>query len=130
MTPKATKNDAIQAAVDIAPQAQGAERDVSLSALIGPATRVGADLSRHAVARDTDTVANGLADIWRPSPFRAYRLGVTQDVSRTCALCGDPIEADQAWMATDGGETAHSGCVYSSTDAAERDRWMPPDSVA
>jgi len=44
----------------------------------------------------------------------------------TCALCGDPIEPDQAWLTADDGRRAHSGCVYSDADAAERDLWMPP----
>jgi hypothetical protein len=45
----------------------------------------------------------------------------------TCALCGDPIESDQATMVADGA-TAHSGCVYRDADEADRDRWMPPDT--
>jgi hypothetical protein len=45
---------------------------------------------------------------------------------RTCALCGEPIDADQAWMTADDGVVAHSGCVYSDvTNVEQRDRWMP-----
>lgn len=50
--------------------------------------------------------------------------------ARTCALCGDAIDADQAWMTTQGGDAAHSGCVYSDADPTDRDRWMPPDDAA
>ena len=45
----------------------------------------------------------------------------------TCALCGDPIEPDQAWMTDADDRQAHSGCVYSDADVAGRDRWMPPE---
>jgi len=58
---------------------------------------------------------------------RAYRRHVTADDARTCALCGNPIDSDQAWMTSDDGRLAHSGCVYSDADVAGRDRWMPPD---
>jgi hypothetical protein len=48
---------------------------------------------------------------------------------RRCALCGDPIDADQAWMQADEGAVAHSGCVYSDvTNAEQRDRWMPGET--
>jgi hypothetical protein len=47
--------------------------------------------------------------------------------SANCALCGDPIEPDQAQMVSDDGRVAHSGCVYSDRDVAGRDRWMPPE---
>ncbi len=57
----------------------------------------------------------------------AYRHRVTADEVRTCAICGDPIEPDHAWMTSDDGRVAHSGCVYSDADVAGRDRWMPPD---
>jgi hypothetical protein len=58
----------------------------------------------------------------------AYRQRVTSDDDvRTCAICGDPIETDHAWLAADDGRIAHSGCVYSDADVAGRDRWMPPD---
>jgi hypothetical protein len=60
----------------------------------------------------------------------AYRQRVTTDDVRTCAICGDPIEPDHAWLASDDGRVAHSGCVYSDADVAGRDRWMPPDTVA
>jgi hypothetical protein len=43
-----------------------------------------------------------------------------------CALCGEPIEREHAWMTSDDG-VAHSGCVYSDADVAGRDRWMPPE---
>ena len=50
---------------------------------------------------------------------------------RTCELCGDPIDADQAWMKDGGGATAHSGCVYSDTsEPDQRDRWMPSEYEA
>jgi hypothetical protein len=48
---------------------------------------------------------------------------------RTCVLCGDPIEPDQAAMARDDGAVAHSGCVYRDADEAERERWMPADAT-
>ena len=57
----------------------------------------------------------------------AYRQRVTSDDVRNCAICGDPIEPDHAWMKSDDGRVAHSGCVYSDADVAGRDRWMPPD---
>ena len=44
----------------------------------------------------------------------------------TCALCGDPIDPDQATMVADDA-TAHAGCVYRDADGPDRDRWMPPD---
>lgn len=51
---------------------------------------------------------------------------------RTCELCGDPIDADQAWMqATEppvDAAVAHSGCVYRDAGEADRDRWMPPEA--
>jgi len=58
----------------------------------------------------------------------AYREGV-ETTERTCELCGDPIDPDQATMVADGA-TAHSGCVYRDADEADRDRWMPPDTEA
>jgi hypothetical protein len=48
----------------------------------------------------------------------------------TCALCGDAIEADQAWMTSDDGRLAHSGCVYSDGDVAGRDQWMPAEVLS
>ena len=62
-----------------------------------------------------------------PALRQAYRRRVTADNARTCALCGDAIEPDQAWMTSDDGRVAHSGCVYSDADVAGRDRWMPPE---
>lgn len=50
------------------------------------------------------------------------------DTTRTCELCGDPIEPDQAGMVADGGAAAHSGCVYRDADEADRDRWVPADT--
>jgi hypothetical protein len=63
---------------------------------------------------------------WRSCRAGAYRPGVTADSPRTCALCGNPIEADEAWMTSDAGDVAHSGCVYRD-DETDRGRWMPPD---
>ncbi len=60
----------------------------------------------------------------------AYRQPMTTNEVRTCAICGDPIEPDHAWMTSDDGRVAHSGCVYSDADVAGRDSWMPPDTVA
>jgi hypothetical protein len=51
---------------------------------------------------------------------------MTADSQRICALCGNAIEAGEAWMTSDAGEIAHSGCVYRD-DATDRERWMPPD---
>jgi hypothetical protein len=59
----------------------------------------------------------------------AYRDGV-EPITATCEMCGDPIDADQAWMQADDGAVAHSGCVYSSTDVGQRDRWMPSEAEA
>jgi hypothetical protein len=59
----------------------------------------------------------------------AYRRRVTAADARTCAICGDPIESDHAWLAADDGRVAHSGCVYADEDKAGRDHWMPPDTV-
>ena len=56
-----------------------------------------------------------------------YRRGMTADEAPTCAMCGDPIGADQARMTSDDGRIAHSGCVYRDADTAERDHWMPAD---
>lgn len=44
-----------------------------------------------------------------------------------CALCGDPIDPDQAAMANVmTGQLAHSGCVYRDERAPERaERWQP-----
>jgi hypothetical protein len=47
----------------------------------------------------------------------------------TCALCGDPIVAGEAWMASENDDRAHSGCVYRDEDADDRDRWMPPEAA-
>jgi hypothetical protein len=52
-----------------------------------------------------------------------------ETTERTCALCGDPIDADQALMTAGDGASAHSGCVYRDEDAADRDRWMPPEAA-
>jgi hypothetical protein len=61
---------------------------------------------------------------------RAYRAGMQQP-ARTCPLCGDPIDPDQAWMEADDGAVAHSGCVYSDVaNVEQRDRWMPGDTEA
>jgi len=49
------------------------------------------------------------------------------ETTRTCDLCGEPIEPDQAWMVAEGGRAAHSGCAYRETDEGERDRWMPSE---
>jgi hypothetical protein len=57
----------------------------------------------------------------------AYRRRVTADETRTCALCGEPIEPDEAWMVAEAGVAAHSGCAYRESDQAERDRWMPSE---
>jgi hypothetical protein len=46
-----------------------------------------------------------------------------------CALCGDAIDSDQAWMANemDGG-VAHAGCVYRDEHEPERrERWQPSE---
>jgi hypothetical protein len=60
--------------------------------------------------------------------FAAAYRGQVKATERRCALCGDPIEPDQASMtAGDGEEAAHSGCVYRDADQADRDRWMPPE---
>jgi hypothetical protein len=53
---------------------------------------------------------------------------MNDDAGRTCELCGDPIEDDQAWMTADGGRVAHSGCVYRDEEPEARQRWMPPDA--
>lgn len=45
----------------------------------------------------------------------------------TCAMCGDPIEGDQARMTSDDGRVAHSGCIYRDADTDERDDWMPAE---
>lgn len=46
---------------------------------------------------------------------------------RACALCGDPIETDHAWMSnTMSGQLAHAGCVYRDERQPERrERWQP-----
>ena len=62
-----------------------------------------------------------------PRPARAYRQNMTADKALTCAMCGDPIEADQARMTSDDGRVAHSGCVYADSDVAGRDHWMPAE---
>lgn len=47
----------------------------------------------------------------------------------TCAMCGDPIDADHAWMKADDGAVAHSGCVYSDvTNVEQRERWIPAEA--
>ena len=52
-----------------------------------------------------------------------------ETTERICELCGDPIDADQAWMtAGDGRELAHSGCVYRDEEPDRRERWMAPDA--
>lgn len=47
----------------------------------------------------------------------------------TCALCGNPIDAGEAWMeADDAGARmlAHAGCVYRDEPSAEAQaRWRP-----
>jgi hypothetical protein len=52
----------------------------------------------------------------------------------TCALCGKPIEAGEAWMQSDEGgarRVAHAGCVYRDEHApAERARWLPNEGRA
>ena len=60
---------------------------------------------------------------------RAYRARM-EISEQECALCGRPIDVGEAWMRSDeeGSErVAHSGCVYSDSDVAGRDRWMPPE---
>jgi hypothetical protein len=58
----------------------------------------------------------------------AYRRDVEQS-ERSCELCGEPIDAAQAWMQAGDGAVAHSGCVYSDvTNVEQRDRWMPGES--
>jgi hypothetical protein len=50
--------------------------------------------------------------------------------TRVCALCGEAIDAGQAWMTSDrdGAErVAHSGCVYRDESPEERAWWMPSD---
>lgn len=53
---------------------------------------------------------------------------MSPDALATCALCGDPIGDGEAWLTTDAGDRAHSGCVYRDADAADRDRWTPPET--
>ena len=57
-------------------------------------------------------------------------MSVVELSAKTCAMCGEPIDADQAWMQADDGAVAHSGCVYSDTDVEQRDRWMPSETQA
>ena len=62
-------------------------------------------------------------------PFRdagAYR-GRMEDAARSCVLCNNPIETGQAWLRNDGGEAAHSACVYRDERPEARERWMPPE---
>ena len=46
-----------------------------------------------------------------------------------CKLCGDPIDAGQAWMGNEvNGMVAHSGCVYRDEQQPElRERWQPSE---
>jgi hypothetical protein len=52
----------------------------------------------------------------------------------TCALCGNPIEAGEAWMEAASGEprrVAHAGCVYRDEPTAEAPaRWRPGEAFA
>jgi hypothetical protein len=52
----------------------------------------------------------------------------------TCALCGNPIEAGEAWMEAadeDSRRVAHAGCVYRDEQApAGRARWVPGEGSA
>jgi hypothetical protein len=53
-----------------------------------------------------------------------------------CAICGVAIEAGQAWMAADVGQTqkrAHVGCLYREgrrLDEEPRDAWVPQEHAA
>jgi hypothetical protein len=55
---------------------------------------------------------------------------MSADELAACVLCGDPIADGEAWLTTEVGERAHSGCVYRDTDADDRDRWMAPEAIA
>ena len=48
------------------------------------------------------------------------------DELATCAICGEPIADGEAWLTTEAGDRAHSGCVYRDADVDDRDRWMAP----
>jgi hypothetical protein len=52
---------------------------------------------------------------------------VSTESVRRCELCGDPIQAGEAWLVADGDLAAHSGCVYRD-DESDRQRWMPPET--
>jgi hypothetical protein len=57
----------------------------------------------------------------------AYRPRMEQP--RSCALCGDPIQAGEAWMTDEsGGRVAHSGCVYRDEEPDARESWSPADA--
>lgn len=51
------------------------------------------------------------------------------NAGHSCALCGDPIQAGQAWMAGDDGRVVHAGCLYREGEAGEGD-WEPQDATA
>ena len=58
----------------------------------------------------------------------AYRHGMQQP--QVCALCGDPIEPDQARLTSGSGErVAHAGCVYrDEPTSSHEERWEPAET--
>jgi hypothetical protein len=54
-----------------------------------------------------------------------------EQLERTCALCGKPIDIGEAWMRSDEEQAeavAHSGCVYrEDMDPDERAWWVPSE---
>ncbi len=61
----------------------------------------------------------------------ARRIVTPMEAMAPCALCGDPIEPDQAWMGNEvNGRVAHSGCVYRDEQQPElQERWQPSELV-
>ena len=51
---------------------------------------------------------------------------------QVCALCGDPIEPDQARLTSGSGErVAHAGCVYrDEPTSSHEERWEPAETAS
>ena len=71
--------------------------------------------------------------MWRTG-LRPGRIVGRMSESTQCALCGDEIDAGQAWMEGDreGARIrAHAGCVYRDEAAAgESATWEPQEGSA
>jgi hypothetical protein len=72
---------------------------------------------------------SGTFGLWTDEPG-ARIVGAVE--GSTCALCGNPIEAGEAWMVSDDDgarRVAHAGCAYRDEPSAQSHAaWRPGEA--